>query len=113
MKKELKIALIVVAVVIVFALMIAGIFALVFSLLDRQKASAEYKVAYEYLIGSETFEELRAEPDQIRFNSYHISTVNGESTATLGFIVKGRSYEVVCHKEEGRWTPCRECTKFD
>lgn len=115
-QKKNKTATIVVVAIVAAALslilMITGFFTLVFSVLDKQKDSPEYKVAYEYLVSSEAFNELSPEPDQIRFNSFRISTVNGESTATVGFTVNGRSFEVVCHKEDGRWIPCRECTKF-
>lgn len=102
-----------VAALMALALMIAGIFALVFSLLDKQKETEEYKQAYEYLVSSQAFEELGASPDQIRFNSYSGKYIDGDRTAELGFRVDGHSFLVVCHLENGRWNVCRDCTTFE
>ena len=115
-KKRKTVTIIIVACVaalLTLALMIAGIFALVFSLLDNQKESAEYKLAYEYLVSSQAFEELGAEPDEIRFNSYSGKNINGDRTVELGFRVEGHSFLVVCHLQDGKWIVCRECTTFE
>lgn len=116
-KSNRKTVVIIVAAVAVFLLlvagMIAGIIGAVFSALERYKDSEEYEIAYSYLVSSAAFEQLGADVDGVVFNSYHGTSKNGERSATLGFIVKGKSFEVVCHLENGRWIACRECTSFE
>ena len=41
-------------------------------------------------------------------NSDHVS-----KTASIGFVVRYKSFEVVCHYEDSIWQVCEECTGFD
>lgn len=101
------------------ALIIAGFFVLIIIItlitLSASKNTEEYKVAYNYFIESDTFESLDADEADIFMNSYSSRTEyqNGEGfkTVQIGFVVKFKSYTVVCHGDErGNWFVCDECT---
>ena len=99
-------------------LFVALIVGMVFAGLSASKETEEYMLAYRYLVESEAFRELDVDTDQIKTNSYsrNIYTQEGTDetteTAIIGFMVKYHSFEVVCHKENGTWVVCRECTSF-
>ena len=65
------------------------------------------------------FEELNVDESQIRFNKYNLSTYtspednSGIQTAKIGFVANSKSFEVVRHKENGKWRVCDECTLFE
>ncbi|MBQ7345440.1 MAG: RDD family protein [Oscillospiraceae bacterium] len=88
----------------------------VFLLLEAQKDTPEYKLAYDYLVSSEAFRDQGADPAQIVFNQYSssTSTSNGVQTRTLtyGFLAAGHSYQVILHEVDGTWQICEECTTF-
>ncbi|MBQ9746739.1 MAG: helix-turn-helix domain-containing protein [Clostridia bacterium] len=87
--------------------------------LGKEKETPEYRMAYSYLINSNTFNESGKSEKDIFFNSHSYRTVtdaDGKTSYTqefgfrLGF---WRSLPVVCHKDGGEWYVCEECTKFD
>jgi hypothetical protein len=107
-------------VLLIVGLALAGMIAfigLIQFILHLQKDTEEYKVAYQYFVTSDAFTALDADESEIRFNSYSANTSfsNGTKTknVTLGFTVNFRSFEVVCHQENGVWQVCEECTHFD
>ena len=112
--KTLRIVILVIAIVLVLIVAFIGLIQVI---LNAQKDKEEYKLAYQYLVTSDAFAALGAEESDIRFNSYSANTSfsNGTKTknVTLGFTVNFRSFEVVCHQENGVWQVCEECTPFD
>lgn len=87
-------------------------------ILHIQRNSEEAQLAYQYLIASESFQELNVDETKIRMNSYRSTSAASHNDSiremvTIGFIVKSKSFEVVCHKENGAWQICEECTLFD
>ena len=120
-KKKLSpvgiVLLTVTAIILILAIFIGAIIGLVFHLLDAQKDSPEYKVAYKYLITSDAFEDLDADETDVWLNQFSTQTyfINGRHTrtSTMGFRVKDKHFTVVCHIEDGQWVVCEECTEFD
>ena len=110
-----KIVIVIVAIVVICILAFFGLIKLI---LDAQKDTEQYKAAYHYLVESQAFAELNVDESKIHFNQYELNSYKeaGETeythTAQLGFIVKFRSFVVVCHKENGEWVVCDECTSF-
>lgn len=107
-------------VLLIVGLSLAGMVAfmgLVQLILHAQKDTEEYKAAYSYLIASDAFAALDADESDIRMNQYSGNTTyrDGvkERTVTIGFMVNFRSFQVVCHQEDGVWQVCEECTPFD
>ena len=137
-----KTALSIVAVVaVIVALMAVGIFSMlsfVQGMLNKQKDTEEYKLAYSYLIESKAFNSLDCDEADIRMNSYssmkHL-TPNSEGateTATMQFRVEKSSFTVVCsiiplgqalrtflrkqcdqENKNGEWLVCDDCTTFE
>lgn len=111
-----KIVIIVVSAVLAFIILLVSI---VFISLGAVKNNEEYKLAYNYLINSKAFEEANAKESQIIFNRYSSRSFAGNAntpasrTVEMGFVVKCRSYEIVCHQTNGEWQVCTECTHFD
>lgn len=109
-------------VVLVFAIIVGclTIFGgLLQIILNIQKDTEEYKVAYSYFVQSHTFKELNVDESKIRFNQYRLNTYTSPKdnsvtqTVEIGFIVNFESFEVVCHKEKDIWQVCNECTLFE
>jgi len=98
-----------VIVLLVFALQIA---------LSVSRNTEEYRVAYNYFVESQTFDELNADEQSIQHNRYSRNTrtnADGDTvtqTAEIGFTVKGKPFVVICHKQDGVWIVCEECTTF-
>ena len=109
-----KIILIIATIVICLATFIG----LIMVALNSEKDTEEYKVAYNYFIESQTFKDLNVDESKIRFNQYSVSTHKSKDgnittqTAKIGFMVNFKSFEVVCHKENGIWQVCDDCTVF-
>jgi len=114
-EKVKKIVLVIAIIVLCFALFVG----LIKIVLNSQKDSEEYKVAYSYLVESRAFKELNVDESKISFNQYSLQThtANGDSSASktvrIGFVVNFKSFEIVCHKENGVWKVCDECTLFE
>lgn len=91
-------------------------FGLIQILLNAQKDTEEYQLAYDYLISSEAFETLNIEEHKIRMNQYSSTTKSaGDSfsrTVEIGFLINFQSFQVVLHNENGTWLVCEECTPF-
>lgn len=99
-------------------LALAAFLGFVQAVLNAQKDTEQYKIAYDYLISSETFRTGGAAESDIRLNRYSISTSGlpgsaDSGTAEIGFMIGRRSYDVVCHLEDGVWRVCRDCTPFE
>ena len=115
-QNKVKIVVLVIAIIIACLAMFVGLIQLV---LNMQKDTEEYKVAYSYFVESHTFKELSVDESKIYFNQYslHTETSNDNSsvsqTVRIGFIVNFKSFEVVCHKENDVWQVCNECTLFE
>lgn len=95
-----------------------GFMGLIQLILNSQKDTVEYQLAYSYLISSNAFQQMYAEESDVRLNQYSASTRSGENgsmtkTVRIGFIVNYKSFTVVCHQENGAWVVCDECTLFD
>ena len=114
-KKTVRnICIAVVAVVVFICMLVAAIFIS----LEGKKETEEYKLAYAYLVESETFAELGIEEDDVRLLSYNKTTTtqNGKTLSEvqfgfrIGFL---RRANVVCHNEGNGWYVCSECTGFD
>ena len=92
---------------------------LIQTVLNTQKDTEEYKVAYSYFVESHAFKELNVNESKIHFNQYssYTYTSNDNSsvsqTVKIGFSVNFKSFEVVCHKENDIWQVCNECTLFE
>lgn len=114
-KKDKKFVLVIAIIIACLAIFVG----LIQILLNAQKDTEEYKVAYSYFVESHAFKELNVDESKIRFNQYssHTYTSNDNSsvsqTVKIGFIVNFKSFEVVCHKENGVWQVCNECTLFE
>lgn len=115
-KKTVMIIITVIAAILVCVIAFIGFIQLI---LNAQKDTEEYKVAYNYLINSESFEKTGADESDIRLNQYSSkinSSIGSDSTSRtveIGFIVNMKSFVIVCHKEDGVWQVCDDCTKFN
>lgn len=118
LSKKATIAIIAASLAFVLILTVS-IFGIVLGALESTKSTEEYKLAYEYLIGSQKFEELELSEDDITFNSYNRTTAknaDGEKVVNveLGFkIGRGRTMYVICHDDGEGWYVCTDCTKFE
>lgn len=114
-KSTKKIIIICVCVFIAFVIFVSSIVML--AILSTRK-SEEYKLAYNYFVESETFKLLEVDESKIfnnRYSSKWNYTENGNydyKTAEISFMVKFKTYVVVCHYKDDIWTVCEECTRF-
>ena len=108
-----------IAVIAIVIACFVAFFGLMQILLSAQKDTEEYYLAYNYLISSEAYAELDAREADVRLLSYSFQQVGNtggagaSETLQYGFFVKGKSLVVVCHREQGGWQVCPECTPFD
>lgn len=113
-KKIIKVVLVIVIIIACLAIF-AGIIQLV---LNSQKDTEEYKIAYSYFVESHTFQDLDVDESEIRFIQYSSHTYTSpdnnsvSQTVKIGFVVNFKTFEVVCHKENDMWQVCDECTLF-
>lgn len=109
----LKIVIFIVTVFLAFVIFLLGV---IFATLDAKKDSAEYAVAYEYLVNSEDFKSLGADPEKLFMNSYsrNVYYYDGVPETTVVMSFKSgffNSFTVVCHLDgNGAWYVCDECT---
>lgn len=114
--KKPKSAIVIVAIVLGC---IIGFIGLIQIALNAEKNTEEYRVAYSYLVESDAFQDLNVDESKIRLTQYSSYTYTSESndavsqTAELGFVVSFKSFQVVCHKENGIWKVCEKCTRFE
>ena len=114
-KGKAKSVLLVILIIFLFFMAFYGLIRIV---LETAKDSDEYKLAYAYLIESEVFAEAGISEDRIDFRQYNSSTYTDENglehcDAELGFKIKGKMYYVICHRVNGEWSICEECTNFE
>ena len=108
----------VLTIAVIVAIVLIILFSIILLSLSSAKKTEEYKVAYNYLIESQTFEEAGVDESKIWFNQYSLTTYsnpkndNVSQTAEISFIVKGKTVRVICHKQNNTWSVCDECTKF-
>ena len=96
---------------VVFVIFITNI------MLENQKDSEEYQMAYTYLIESERFSELGLSEEDVKLvssSTYHTKQNGKEYHETefgfkVGFL---RKFYVICHDEGDGWFVCTECTEF-
>ena len=102
----------------IVAVVLVILFSIILISLSSAKKTEEYKVAYNYLIESQMFEEAGVDESKIWFNQYSLTTYsnpkndNVTQTAEIGFVVKGKNFQVICHKQNDIWSVCDDCTKF-
>ena len=113
-----RIAIAVSAIIMAIVLFGLFVFCVVAVSLNKQKNTEEYKLAYNYLLASNVYEEADISEDDILFNSYSArinSDKNGnqEKTVVLGFILDDTEVYVTCHFKDNKWTVCPECTDFE
>ena len=114
--KEVKIIVSVISIIIACLAIFVGLIQIV---LNTQKDTEEYKVAYSYFVESDAFKNLNVDESKICFNQYSLHTYTSKDnssvsqTVKIGFIVKFKFFEVVCHKENDIWQVCNECTLFE
>lgn len=115
-QKTIKKVVLVIAIIIVSLSAFLGLIQII---LNSQKDTEEYKVAYSYFVKSDAFKELNVSESKIRFNQYSLHTDMSNNsdcvsqTVKIGFIVNFKSFKVVCHKENNIWQVCNECTLFE
>lgn len=115
-QKKVKKIVLVISIIIACLAIFVGLIQIV---LNTQKDTEEYKVAYSYFVESQAFKKLNVDESKIRFNQYssHTYTSNDNNsvsqTVKIGFIVNFKSFEVVCHKENDIWQVCNKCTIFE
>lgn len=89
--------------------------------LHASRNTEQAQLAYDYVISSDVFVSSGLAPEDLRMNEYSVnhSIENGEktSTAEITFTVREGlfrkySFYVTCHKENGTWTVCEECTRI-
>ncbi len=110
--------LIVIGIVFVCVLLIFGIISeVVRSSLSAVKDTEQYRIAYAYLVGSQSYEALGVSEQSIRLSSYSMRSgkQDGVSYATTRFIfdVGSATFCVICHMEDDVWTVCSDCTDFE
>ncbi len=114
-KASKKLIIICVCIFVAFVIFISSI---VMMAISSTRNSEEYKLAYSYFVESETFKSLKVDESKIFNNSYSSEwnfSENGNydyKTAKISFIVKFKTYVVVCHYKKNTWKVCEECTQF-
>ncbi len=113
-----RVAIIISAIIMAIALFVLFIFCITSIALNVQKNTEEYKLAYNYLLESNVYEESAIDEDNIIFNSYNArinfdKNGNEEKTVELGFILDNTNVYVICHYKDNEWTVCPDCTDFD
>lgn len=108
----------VLTVILIVVIVIALLVSVILISLSIARKTEEYNVAYNYFIESQAFKELDVEESKIWHNSYSRTTHSASGsdaitqTAKIGLTVKGKSFIVICHKQNDVWIVCDECTMF-
>lgn len=102
--------------VLIVVLCLALFIGFILAILETVKDEPHYAAAYSYLLDSEAFAQLGAEPDDALLTGFsrNSTTRNGitETEAVFTFQVKGHQLIVVCHLQGEDWYVCEECTAF-
>ncbi len=108
-----------IAIVAILAVCGIGFLGFIFGILNMQKDSEEYKLAYNYLVTSDEFKEMNVDESKVWMNRYSSSTYSSihsddvTQTVEIGFFVNFKPFTVVCEKQDGEWQICEEQTNFD
>lgn len=118
---KLKITFTLLGVITVIVATAVAMFCFIQTMLNNQKDTEEYKLAYSYLIESETFDKIKeynySESD-IRMSGFSTMTYlkpnyeGATKTTTITFSVDGSQLPVVCHYINDKWQVCEDCTIF-
>ena len=114
----LLIAGVVLGIIAFIAGIIAAVFGIVYLVMDSQKDTVEYQLAYEFLVESEDFYLYGCDEDDVRmigFSKHSQTTPDWEgatSTAEYTFSADSHTFTVVCHKIDDVWYVCDPCTHF-
>ncbi len=103
-------------------LFIAGGITLLFVIVNVTMRSTQkteqYKMAYHYLVQSQSYAELEADVFDIRYTNFYRSKStkpnreNATDSFEFGFVIKDEAFLVICHKQDGVWSVCENCTDF-
>lgn len=85
--------------------------------MEEIASTEEYRVAYEYLVNSDTFSAMNAGAEAIRFSQYSQITPKSTSDPHADFVkivfkINRKALEVICHQDGETWYVCEECTEF-
>ena len=112
-KKSKKLWIIIPCVIVAFVALLLGI---VSYALGQIKSTEEYQNALLYLTESDAFQQSGASAEDIDLSGFSQSakTSGGYTIETLAyrFSVKGKTFLVVYHREDGLWKLCPDCTPF-
>lgn len=101
---------------LIAAVCLALFIGVIFLALESVKDEPHYAAAYSYLVESDAFAQLDAEPGDALLTGFSLSstTRNGvtETKAVFTFLVKGRQLEITCHPQGETWCVCKDCTPF-
>ena len=94
------------------------VFTVTTKMIESQKQTEQYKLAYTYFAESELFKKTKKNEDSIRlsaYSSYSSTDKNGKPYKSIEYeftIDLMHSANVTCHYEDGKWYVCQDCTKF-
>ena len=108
-KEVFRVIVLLCVVGVIGLLLFAGIFGLIF---QGIKHTEEYATAKDYLMQTDEFIALGADETDIHMKSGNVSMDAGEGDALFVFWVKGKTFTVVCHLEDGVWSACEQCSSY-
>lgn len=100
----------IVSAILIIFIFIAVILSIVFTALDNIKDTEQYAVAYEYLVNSRFFELIGTTEDSITLTGYRHSYTSDGEDAEFTFKITDISVKVYCHRENGKWIACDDCS---
>lgn len=114
-KKIIIVTIIIVSTIVLFVALVLGIVTVA---LNAKKNSEEYKLAYNYLVESNLFDELDIDEDKVKLRSFEVTSKHDQNgdvvkTAEFGFSLSGKTTHIICHYKNNAWYVCPECTEFD
>ncbi|MBQ6795653.1 MAG: helix-turn-helix domain-containing protein [Clostridia bacterium] len=109
-KKDKKRTLVFLIIYVLVFFVFTGI---AFSMAFGLEKSEPYQAAYNYLIESESFKRLNINEERVKWISLSgVGIIVKGDTNEVTFQVEGRIFEVISHKENGKWVVCEDCTTF-
>ncbi len=103
-----RIVLTVCVIALVIALFVTFVFGLVTTLLNQQKNTEEYHLAYHYLLENLPPDQLNVSEDDIKLTSYNSHIYYNEyghkvKSIEFGFSVNGKNIPITCYFENNEW----------